>query len=276
MNNFEANEKEFSILDFVQIAFTLKKKIFFSVAITLTLTLFYIFLMEDEYESYAVLISSNKDSVNQNSFSNFSSGLSALSFIQGNSMEDDLTIVALETIESKDFFEVLISNNIFANLLNKNDLTFEQKHAYFLSKLNVNSNTESSTYRVGFFSNSSEKAYKIMKIVISSLNNYIRDKEVKKASDQITFLEDTLNKTQNPDIRIIISSLIRSNIQKSIISEKSNEYVFTYIDSPRVPENKSRPKRSLILLISLIASFIVSTIILVCIDLFKNARSHKN
>ena len=276
MNNHQTKEKEFSILDFVRIAFTLKKQIFLSVLITLSATLFYVLSMDNEFESYAVLIPSNKDSINQNNFSNLTSGLNALSFIQGGSMEDDLTTIALETIKSKDFFEVLISNEVFTNLLNKSNLTFEEKYTYFIGKLNVTSNISSSSYRISFSNNSPETAYNVITIVISSLNNYIRDKEVKKASDQILFFEDTLNKTQNPDIRIIISSLIRSNLQKSIISDNSNEYVFTYIDSPRIPENKSRPKRSLILLISLIASFIVFSIIFVCIDLFNNSRSHRD
>ena len=56
------------------------------------------------------------------------------------------------------------------------------------------------------------------------------------------------------------------------MSEQSNEFVFTYVDSPRIPENKSKPKRTLTVLLSAFASVILFSLIFIGIDLFRNLK----
>ncbi len=266
-------------MDFLEIIIKLRFKIASCVLVTFLLSTVYALTIEDEFESFAILIPSNKNGMNKSYLSDFSSGLGALSFLQGGSAEDNQTKTAIETIKSKDFFEALSEDENFLKLFlndKKDELTFEQKHNLFNSKLDVSSNNSSGTYKIGFLNTSPENSYKLVSFIIKSLNDYIRDKEVKKSSDQIIFLEETLNKTQNPEIRNIISSLIGSNLQNLMISEKSNEYVFTFIDSPRIPENKSKPKRTLIVLFSVISSFIFFALVFICIDLYSNIKEKED
>ena len=274
MNAGLDHEKEFSLIDCIKIVFKERFKISICVGIISLLTAGYTLTVDNEYESFAILVSSDKNEINSGQMSSLTSGIGALSILQGNVSENNLTTIALETIQSKVFFENLLLNKDFYSLFigEENNLSFEQRHRAFLGQLNVVSDPPSPFHRVGFLSTSPEDSFKLVSIIIKDLNNYIRDKEASKASNQIEFLEKVLVKTDNPEIKEIVSSLIRSNIQKQMMSEQSNEFVFTYVDSPRIPENKSKPKRTLTVLLSAFASVILFSLIFIGIDLFRNLK----
>lgn len=273
MNKIINEEIEFSFLDIVELALKQKKKIFVVTTLFFLLSIFYSFKLEDQYESYAILKVSDKNSFNQSQMG-ISSSLSNLGLLTGTSSHNNSAALAIETLKSKDFFDHLIENEIFLDLMldNKNSFSYEELHNIFLRDLDISNNKANNTTRISIHNNSAESSYKLLKYVIKSLNNYIRDKEVKKSDSQILFLEEKLLKTQHPDIRSIIAELIESNIRDSMISANSDEYVFIYIDSPRIPENKSLPNRSLIVLIVTLLSFISSTLMFICIGIFKKYK----
>ena len=275
MNKILYEEIEFSLVDMLKLALKQKKKIFAVTILFFLLSIFYSLKLEDQYESYAILKVSDKNSFNQSQMG-ISSSLSNLGLLTGSSSYNNSAALAIETLKSKDFFDHLIENEIFLDLMldNKNSYSYEELHNIFLRDLDISNNKANNTTRISIHNSSAENAYKLLKFVIKSLNNYIRDKEVKKSDSQILFLEEKLSKTQHPDIRSIIAELVESNIRDSMISANSDEYVFIYIDSPRIPENKSLPKRSLIVLMVTLISFLSSTLLFICIGIYNKHKDY--
>lgn len=273
MKSNVAENIEFSFIDIMKLALKQKKKIVFFTIFCFFLSTYYSLNLKDQYEAYAILEVSDKNNYNQ---SQMGISLSNLGMLSGSGSLNNSAALAIETLKSKDFFDHLITNENFLDLMldNKNSFSYEELHNIFLRDINVSSNKANNTTRISMYNFSAENSYKLLKFVIKSLNNYIRDKEVERFDNQTLFLEEKLFKTQHPDIRLIIAELIESNIQKSMISANSDEYVFIYIDSPRIPENKSLPKRSLIIFIVTLLSFICSTILFICLGVFNIYRQY--
>jgi uncharacterized protein involved in exopolysaccharide biosynthesis len=265
---------EFSFLDLISLAMVVKYRI---IIFTFFLTIgsaFYAFNLKDQFESFAILEASSKYNINQPQ-SAITSSLGSLGILAGAGSANNSTLLAIENIKSKDFFDILLLNESFiSDLLDgkRNIYSYEQLHSIYLNNLKISNNKATSTTRIGFSNTSAQKSFKLLSFIIKSLNDYIRDKELKTSESQILFLEERLTKTQNSDVKLIIASLIESNLKKSMISENSDEYVFTYIDSPRIPENKSSPKRTIIILLTFLLSFIASLLFFVCLEIFKNYK----
>ena len=47
-----------------------------------------------------------------------------------------------------------------------------------------------------------------------------------------------------------ISELLKDQLQNLMFTESKKDYIFSYIDSPYVPEKKSKPSRALICIFS--------------------------
>ena len=274
MNTNKEEFIEFSLLDFIKIGIKRINSVFLiTFFITLSMTI-YLYSLDDKYESYAILEVSDKSNLNQ-----AQSGLSSLGglgALTGLADTDNTTTIALEIIKSKDFFDYLInsSENFISQMLdgNKKSYSYEDLHRIYLSNLSILNNKTSKTTRLGFTSTSAENSYNLIQYIIKSLNNYIRDKDVKYSEGQILFLEERIAKTKNPDVKSIISTMIESNLRKAMIFENSDQYMFSFIDSPRVPEKKSSPKRLIIIFLTLILSFIFSFILFAIFEIFKPHR----
>ena len=102
MNAGLDHEKEFSLIDFIKIVFKERFKISICVGIISLLTAGYTLTVDNEYESFAILVSSDKNEINSGQMSSLTSGIGALSILQGNVSENNLTTIALETIQSKE------------------------------------------------------------------------------------------------------------------------------------------------------------------------------
>ena len=69
-----------------------------------------------------------------------------------------------------------------------------------------------------------------------------------------------LEKTNEKEIKDLISRLIESKLKVQMLANVNDNYIINVIDAPFVPEKKSEPRRSRIVLISLIIGFILTSL----------------
>ena len=74
----------------------------------------------------------------------------------------------------------------------------------------------------------------------------MRDVDKISAQNSVNFLNELLNKTQLSEIKVT-TSLLAQQIQKLMLTEANQDYIFKVISSPYAPEKKSKPSRALIL-----------------------------
>ena len=83
-------------------------------------------------------------------------------------------------------------------------------------------------------------------LLISELNNFMREKDVQEAERSINYLNEESNKTNIEELRSLFYKLIQNNIEKKMLAYSRSEYLFQIIDPPIISEEKSSPKRFLL------------------------------
>ena len=82
--------------------------------------------------------------------------------------------------------------------------------------------------------------------IFKNINLSIQTRDMKDARQSIEFLNEQIRKNKFVFIEQNLSGLLTQEMQKLMLSEISDEYVFKVIDSSRVPEFPSEPNRILI------------------------------
>ena len=245
---------------------------------TLT-SIIYSLLATPIYQASAALTHSSTMTRSQSSSSSLEQ---VASFVQSGSgpvggMSSEAKI-AIERINSKDYFQRIYNNPILLSCLYKkcdlsklNDISAEDKEflkpnfmpAYrkFRSMFTIFANVEIVTF--SFKHHSPETALIFLNWLVQDSNNYIRDYDVSKANNTIKFLNSTLSQTKNLELQKLISALIQKEIQTLALSEKTEYFAFEIVDSVYLPEDRIFPKRSLIVLTAFFLSIFLSITMLV-------------
>ena len=103
-------------------------------------------------------------------------------------------------------------------------------------------------------------AHDFVNLVITEMDKINREKDLKEAEKSLDYLKIMLEKTNEKEIKDLISRLIESKLKVQMLANVNDNYIINVIDSPFVPEKKSEPKRSRIVLISLIIGFILTSL----------------
>lgn len=99
------------------------------------------------------------------------------------------------------------------------------------------------------------------KELVARTNSYLRNKAIAQSNKNIAYLNDQLGKTSVVDLQKAIYGLVEAEIKKIMVANGSDEYAFRVIDPPRVPEERSGPKRGMIIVGSLLAGFVLGALL---------------
>jgi capsular polysaccharide biosynthesis protein len=272
--------REFSILILENIPFIL------AIVSSLTLTsIIYSLLVTPIYQASTALTHSSTMTRSQSSSSSLEQ---VASFVQSGTgstggMSTEAKI-AIERINSKDYFQRIYNNPILLSCLyTKCDLAklndspaedmeflkpnFMPAYRKFRSMFTIFNNVDIVTFSFKHYS--PETAFIFLNWLVQDSNNYIRDYDVSKANNTIKFLNSTLSQTKNLELQKLISALIQKEIQTLALSEKTEYFAFEIVDSVYLPEDRIFPKRSLIVLTTFFLSIFLSITILVLEKVFR-------
>jgi uncharacterized protein involved in exopolysaccharide biosynthesis len=100
--------------------------------------------------------------------------------------------------------------------------------------------------------------------LIEDVNSVVRRQDVEEATKSIEYLKQQIASTPLADLQKIFFELIQTQMETIMLAEVRPEYVFKVIDPAVIPEEKSKPSRSLISLFGLIiGTFISITVIFI-------------
>lgn len=271
--------REFSILILENIPF-----IFVTVSCLTLTSIIYSLLVTPIYQASTALTHSSTMTRSQSSSSSLEQ---VASFVQSGTgstggMSTEAKI-AIERINSKDYFQRIYNNPILLSCLyTKCDISklndspaedmeflkpnFMPAYRKFRSMFTIFNNVDIVTF--SFKHHSPETAFIFLNWLVQDSNNYIRDYDVSKANNTIKFLNSTLSQTKNLELQKLISALIQKEIQTLALSEKTEYFAFEIVDSVYLPEDRIFPKRSLIVLTTFFLSIFLSITILVLEKVF--------
>jgi len=110
-------------------------------------------------------------------------------------------------------------------------------------------------------------------LIINQINESMLIRDSEQAKKSITYLGDTAQATNIQSIKEIISNLLEKEMQTLMLAASNEDYIFSIIDPPLVPEIKSDPSRSIICILGTMFGFMVSILTALLLDYRKFFRS---
>ena len=97
--------------------------------------------------------------------------------------------------------------------------------------------------------------------LVADLNQWMKEKKVLEAENNILYMEKQLEKTSIAEMQKIFYQLIEEQTKDLMLASVNEEFSFKIIDPAVIPEEKDQPKRSVIVAISFMLAFILSTLV---------------
>ena len=117
-------------------------------------------------------------------------------------------------------------------------------------------------------------AAQLVTLIVQDINDTLRQKDIKEASDSIEFLKQQISNTSLADLQAVFFELIQSQTETMMLAEVRPEYVFSTMDAAVAPEEKSSPKRALICGAGTILGFLISCFVIVARRVFDSYQDH--
>jgi uncharacterized protein involved in exopolysaccharide biosynthesis len=116
---------------------------------------------------------------------------------------------------------------------------------------------------------SPEIAKKWVDLLTRDINQLMKERALQEANRSIKYLEEQFKSTSYAELRTMFSELIQQQHKSKMLAQVSDEYTFKTISQAKIPEEKNKPKRGVIVLISIFLGIIASSILVLFKTKFK-------
>ena len=121
-------------------------------------------------------------------------------------------------------------------------------------RLNVSVNRKAGTVAVSFESLSAEGSANIVKYFLEEGKNRLQEEALDRAIKNKKFIEEQIGKTVDALNRDRLYSLLGQEVEREMMARNREQFGFRVMDSPRVPDRKSKPIRELFVLMATLFS----------------------
>jgi len=269
-------QKHNSIQDFFTKLQPIKDQAFIFIGVVLfsiIITFFIVITTPNIYKSTAILAPSN--SKYSSNFSGVQSSLGGLAALAGLDSDGQVSpdSIAVKTIQSYNFFEQLYNNEDFLKyLFAVEDINLETSQLSYDTKIYKDNKwilkpSISQAYKTfykkhfdifkdrksGFIylhveSENPKLAYLMNKIILDEIDDYTRKSATEESRRALNYIENKISLTASNDVRNVLGKLAERELQILILSEAGTGFAFQTIQSPFIPFEKDRPRKSLMML----------------------------
>jgi uncharacterized protein involved in exopolysaccharide biosynthesis len=229
------------------------------------------------------------------------SGLgSILSLAGGSSGVGNRANLAIAIINSREFFEHLISiegilpkliaaesydpqtgeliydQNLYDEDLKKWKLSITEAYAIaYRDVLVANLNNKTGFITLSYDHISPDFAYEFVTLIIDQVNFLARNKDIREAADAMNYLQNDIAEYSQIDIQSSIAQLIESQLKTQMLANVRKNYLLDPIDKPLRPDMKSKPYRTKLVVMGTIFGFVISLLFTIIISYGFNGRYKK-
>ncbi len=94
--------------------------------------------------------------------------------------------------------------------------------------------------------------------LIRSLNDFLRQEEIKNSESNIFFLEEQAKSVSISNLRLMLDGLILEEIKKITLAKTSKDFAFRILDPAVIPLERHGPQKRLIVLFGTLIGFVIS------------------
>ena len=184
---------------------------------------------------------------------------------------------AVATLYSKVFLYGYIEDNNLLKALYENDWDYESdtwkdpeskpsmEDAYedFSQRIFLNRDERTGIINFAIEWTDPKQAAELANDLITSVNTYLRDKEIENISNNIQYLQDELSQTSIVNAQAVVFKVIEEQTKAIMMANVTEEYAFEIIDPAVSPDERIKPSRRLIVMIGAMLSFLSGIILII-------------
>lgn len=285
-----ADNEDINLLEIVKEIW--KRKLVFS-SITLVfifISFLYAFSLPNVYKSDIKLIALDSNNSGQIGMPNNLGAIANFGGLPfGSSVQNSKAAIAIETLQSRDFlFEFIEKNKMHAPLLAatnfdsiKNNFVYDQNifssetgwkkflgkdgmpsnlaaHSKFIEAMEITTDTDTGLITITFQHLSPKHVSDWLNDLIFSLEAKLRQIEINKSQKNLSFLQSKISENTIASVDEAFAQLIQEQIKQLMLTNADDDYIFRVVDPAVMPEVKSGPRKSLIILVGTFLGLIVS------------------
>ena len=246
--------------------------------IGISLSLFLALTAQEIYRAEMVIKSS--DERNRSMFSQISSQINGIAGSLGMGLGQQNAqgySAAVATLYSKVFLYGYIEDNNLLKALYENDWDYESdtwkdpeskpsmEDAYedFSQRIFLNRDERTGIINFAIEWTDPKQAAELANDLITSVNTYLRDKEIENISNNIQYLQDELSQTSIVNAQAVVFKVIEEQTKAIMMANVTEEYAFEIIDPAVSPDERIKPSRRLIVMIGAMLSFLSGIILII-------------
>jgi len=134
----------------------------------------------------------------------------------------------------------------------------------------VTTNRKSGSLTLSFESTSAQESAAILKDYLDEGKNRLQEEALDRATKNKKFIEEQIGKTVDALNRDRLYSLLGQEVEREMMARNREQFGFRVVDSPRIPDLKSKPQRARSAVTATILSFLAACIFFV----FRNRPPH--
>ena len=116
-------------------------------------------------------------------------------------------------------------------------------------------------------------AQQILSMIIQEANNFNREMDIKNTNLALSHFEKELSKTSLLEMKESINQLIETQLETRMMASIYNDYILVSIEPPFVPDRRSKPVRSFIVIISTLIGGLMSLLYIITRHYFLELRN---
>mgnify|MGYP003649147376 CR=1 FL=1 len=137
------------------------------------------------------------------------------------------------------------------------------------SHLSVSENKDNGMVTVSVNSLSPVAAKHWTEWLVRDINEHMRAQDIEDAEASINYLESKLNETNIAGMQQVFYQLIESETRTVMLANAQREYVFKTVDPAVVPQEKTEPKRALLVIVAFMLGGMLGVLIVFVRAFFK-------
>ena len=291
-NDLHPYDDEIDLRELFNVIWEGKKLIILITSVVAICSILFSLTLPNYYSSESVLIA--RDSTNSSSFSQYS-GLASLAGISLPSSGATPVSEVMEIIRSREFVKHLITfENVLPSIMaaksydaaskelyfdpeiydaktktwtrepSKNKGTkpsYLQAHKAYLAMLSISQDKKTGLISIKIEHISPIFAKDFLALVIKQANTLNREIDIDSSSKALSYLKIELSQTSLVEIKKSINQLIEAQLETQMMANIHDEYSLISLEPPFIPEEKSRPGRTIIVILATMLGGMLSVII---------------
>ena len=138
--------------------------------------------------------------------------------------------------------------------------SYLEVHKRYLSMLTIVVDQMTGYISIKFEHVSPVFASDFLELIINEVNELLRKKDLKESADALNYLTTEVPKSSIISMREAMNELIEGQLETQMMAKIDGNYVLKTIEPPYIPEEKSKPIRSILALAGLLLGFVISSL----------------